>query len=248
MLSNMKLRRLWVLPALLLCLLLGVWFYFAPPPGGLLSRAAERRVSLERAPNTRELGGIPLRTGTFRKGMVYRSGALCFVTPSDSQALAALKIRTVLDFRTATEITRDGPDRPDLVTTSLPMRLRFLGAAGYASLPRDFSPQFRSVFSILSRSESYPVLYHCAVGKDRTGIVTALLLELLGADRPTIMDDYLQSARNSRRLFVRAGWLEGLFGAIDAPPGGIEAYLGSLGIDGGTRTAIRTLLIEPHAP
>ena len=211
----------------------------------------DRKVVLQGTHNTRELGGIPLGAkARFRPGMVYRSGALCYITPGDIETVQKLKMQTVLDFRNQREIAREGLDRESLRKSvpncvALPMdNSQGLGQTAYYYLIRENDAALRQTFQILARPQSYPVLYHCSAGKDRTGIVTALLLELLGASRADIMDDYLQSQRNSPRLIVNADWLQEVFKVVDAA-GGIEPFILHLGVSPQEISSIRTLLRQP---
>lgn len=93
------------------------------------------------------------------------------------------------------------------------------------------------------------VLYHCTVGKDRTGILSALILSLLGVDRATILRDYVATNRAARREANRKGllvalmtrsisvgkivrslflanphWLEHALNTIDEQYGGVQEY------------------------
>jgi protein-tyrosine phosphatase len=63
----------------------------------------------------------------------------------------------------------------------------------YSLLPREAIPRYRVLFSLLSDPDKTPILFHCSAGKDRTGLAAALILHALGADKETIMEDYLAS-------------------------------------------------------
>ena len=88
----------------------------------------------------------------------------------------------------------------------------------YAALPlfshlRDYcrwlderQPQIRTIMGLLARRQAAPVVYHCEAGKDRTGVVTALLLLLAGVPDLAIAADYTHTARNNfRRLELLHG-------------------------------------------
>lgn len=227
------------LACLSLCLLL-VPFLHRPD-------TRSRKLPLEGARNTRELGTIPVRGGQVRPGWVYRANSLEKLSDADVQILTRAGLRSVIDLRTRAVRTRH-PDRAELLKTLqhvylLPMEVH-TSAGGYRRLPEDYSTEFRQLFGIFARRENYPLLYHCTAGKDRTGIVSALLLELLGAERPQIMADYLASRDNGRQFHVRREWLEGLLMAVDGA-GGIDAYLERHGIAAPQREQIRRLLIVP---
>ncbi len=213
----------------------------------------ERAVLLQGTRNTRELGGLPVTGGTFREGMVYRSGALCFASVSDAQKLSGLGIRTVVELRLPSEIEKDGPDKPYLLE-KIPNTLHWamgnshgLGKQAYQSYMLENRPLFRDFFSLMAKEESYPVLYHCSAGKDRTGILTALLLESLGTPREVIMDDYIHSRRITEKLKVQEDWIQVVFDEVDEA-GGIDSYLDGIGVSALQRQAIRnTLVVEEES-
>lgn len=141
----------------------------------------------------------------------------------------------------------------------------------YARLP--FEPAhlevFGRYFEALAETDG-PVLIHCAAGKDRTGLLAALTHKLLGVDDEAILADYMltNSVRRmedwverfsallereyGRRpdpeavaafLRVHPDWLRAAFNAIEARPGGLEGYLGGLGVDDDRRRRIRARLL-----
>ena len=109
------------------------------------------------------------------------------------------------------------------------------------------------------------VVFHCQAGKDRTGIVAALLLDLVGVDRDDIATDYVESQRRLWPLYEERlasetldpeqdTWfkpiclpetIHGLLGHVDAKYGGTERYLASSGLTRADVTALRArLLVE----
>lgn len=212
-----------------------------------LSAPETRKVTLKGTRNTRELGGLPTAGGTFKQGMVYRSGALCFASRQDAEQLLGLKIQTLLELRLDSEIERDGPDKDYLtqgVSSNIhwPMKnSRGIGREAYVSYMEDNGPLFKDFFELLAKKESYPILYHCSAGKDRTGILTALLLEVLGTPREVIYDDYLHSRRITPKLKVEREWLDAVFEAVDSE-GGIEPFLSRLGVSKATLSSVKTRL------
>ncbi len=207
----------------------------------------QRKIPLQGATNTRELGDIPVRGGRVRAGWVYRSNALYTLTESDVERLKRADIRAVVDFRMEPDHSQKA-DRPDFVEGLdhvywLPMTLT-TSPSGYRTMPDKFPTQFRQLFEVFADEDNYPLIYHCAEGKDRTGIATALLLELLGADRQVILDDYMASQDNGPRFVVDAEWIKGSLAGVDAD-GGIENYLERRGVPRAQQEAIRQLLIVP---
>lgn len=209
--------------------------------------AAGRAVPLVGTHNTRDLGGLPTRGGTVRGHMVYRSGALCFIGSADVKTLQELHLHTIVDLRNPIEIQREGLDRAALLASvrrlSLPMsNSRGMGQEAYRYLLRENPGAIRTFFVTLADETSYPLLFHCSAGKDRTGILTALLLLSLGTPRDAITDDYLQSMRNSRGLEVHEQWLGEVYSAVDKA-GGIEPYLAKDGVTHETLERVRAHLI-----
>ena len=212
------------------------------------SHPDERNIKLKGTRNTRELGGIQVAGGHFTKGMVYRSGALCFASRADASKLHGLGIRTILELRLNQEIRKDGPDKPYL-TEKIPNRLHWpmgnshgLGREAYISYVAENRKLFRDFFKLLAKPANYPILFHCSAGKDRTGILTALLLESLGTPREIIMDDYIHSRRITPKLKVREDWIQVVFDAVDEA-GGIEPYLTQIGVTKSDLESIRSQLI-----
>lgn len=211
------------------------------------SNPESRKISLDGTRNARDLGGLPVASGFFPKNKVIRSGALCFASKKDAEKLLSMKLHTIIELRLDNEIKKDGPDKPYLtkgVTNLLhwPMAgSRGPGLAAYESYTEENGPLFRDFFALLAKPDSYPVLFHCSAGKDRTGILAALLLDFLGTPRTIIYDDYLHSMRITPALKVHKEWLDAVFERVDAA-GGIEAFLTKCGVTQEQKQAVRANL------
>lgn len=176
---------------------------------------AEQELRLEGGSNFRDLGGYASRDGRHvKKGLVYRSGSLAQLTDTDLDRLAALKLHTVYDFRSPSEV-KAAPDRlpPDSDIRSVPLpignpdfdveELRRRVMSGdidgielpdsYADLMLAHGDTYRTLFDNLLDPERIPGLFHCTAGKDRTGMGAALLLTALGVPRETVMQDFMAS-------------------------------------------------------
>jgi protein-tyrosine phosphatase len=131
----------------------------------------------------------------------------------------------------------------------------------------------RRVFDILLENEGGCVLYHCAAGKDRTGVVSALILSALGAERSVVLEDYLhtnayisESAAKTLAEVARAAgdsetaagvrgflvadraYLEGALSMIERKYGSMEKYLGErLGLTAGRLARLRDIYTEEQA-
>lgn len=212
------------------------------------SRPELRKVVLQGTRNTRELGGLPVQSGVLAPGKLYRSGALCFATVDDARKLLGMGIRTIIDLRMDSEIAKDGRDKAYL-TDGVPnlhhwamAGSRGPGLAAYESYMEECGPIFADFFQVLADPKAYPVLFHCSAGKDRTGILSALLLDLLGTPREIIYDDYLHSMRITPKLKVDREWLDAVFAAVDAE-GGTEPFLKARGVTDQQIGQVRQLLM-----
>ncbi len=175
--------------------------------------------------NFRDFGGYATQNGTrLKKGLLYRSGDLSKATPADLERLSALGIKTICDLRSEHERLVE-PDRfPDVEPVTffnIPMRpiidyharsLRRLFSLmfgrerrmdyvaeshkAYREYATEYRPQLKSLFQRISSPENLPVLIHCSAGKDRTGVVSSLIQQMLGVSPEAAMDDYLQTNDN----------------------------------------------------
>jgi protein-tyrosine phosphatase len=272
------------------------------PTAAPVSRAPEtatpdRVVPLQRGQNFRELGGY--RTGDGRRvrsGMIYRSGSMHWLTVDDFMALGQRGVRTVVDFRDSRERTSEPVEWPDAVSPLVLVSedpvtgnaeffgelmrpgmdgvgARALMARFYRDIPTRYAPHYRQLFTQLLADRG-ALIFNCSAGKDRTGIAAALLLNVLGVPRETVIEDYLLSnttfdpsiaathgaAEDPQMVFFRAlpqdvtgalmgvdrSYIESAFAAIEARPGGFEAYYrDELGLDAAAIQRLRTLYLEP---
>lgn len=171
----------------------------------------ERLLPLEGAYNVRDLGGYPAPGGkTVKWGKVFRSGDLSKLTSNDKQLLENIGIKTIVDFRSEQERTREPHRLPDSVEVLRNLTINagdmvalteFTREAGpelmikiNRMLTTDAQPQYREFFSLLSGQTHLPLLFNCSAGKDRTGFAAAMFLASLGVEREIIYNDYVLSA------------------------------------------------------
>ncbi|RTL66246.1 MAG: tyrosine-protein phosphatase [Pseudonocardiaceae bacterium] len=175
---------------------------------------------LDGAFNFRDLGGLRAGSGSLvRRGVLFRSDTLQALTPADvAQLTERLRLELIVDLRIGPEAVSEGrgpmaevpvsylnaPLR-DLPVSDLPpheQSLRF-----YIEHLESPTSVLSTVVRIVAAMAGRPVLLHCAAGKDRTGLVVALLLRLLGVDDEDIVADYLRSGLNTPRIKERfLGW------------------------------------------
>jgi len=180
-----------------------------------------RHLVLDGADNFRDLGGLPAADGRrVRPGLVYRSDTLQELTPGDVDLLVGrLGLTTIVDLRGPEEIEIEGRGllaKAPVAWLNLP-----IGAAGFdASTAKPDVPGYDltgfyhaclagSVPSVLRLLElladpgAHPVVFHCAAGKDRTGLAAAVTLGCLGVADEVVVADYEATNQRMDRVLER---------------------------------------------
>ena len=223
-----------------------------------------RRVEFEGAVNFRDVGGLRLSgSDVVRRGVLYRSDSLHGLTPADLDRLHdELGVRAVLDLRMDEERAQHGPSdghfRGDVEVVHRPLftamqphwaeaeswqteeqraerYLEFLecGPDVVVEIVRDIGARGRT-----------PAVVHCHSGRDRTGIVVALLLELLGVDRAVIGDDYAVTSRYITDWELSPQRMTLLLGLVDRRYGSVDALLREHGMTDADLAAFRAALVD----
>jgi protein-tyrosine phosphatase len=169
-----------------------------------LTEADGRRIELPGVLNLRDLGNYPAAGGrSVRWRALLRSDALHQLDGDGLASLAGLNLRTVLDLRTlpetmaapsmldglAARVTHVSILRGDL--RSLPLELEAI----YRYMVGECADAIAEAIKVLCAADALPGLVHCSAGKDRTGIVVALVLAVLGVPDEVIAADYALSSR-----------------------------------------------------
>ncbi len=149
--------------------------------------------------NLREVGGYPAADGgTVRWGTLFRSDALHRLDESGTAAIAALGLRTIVDLRTQMEV--DVAPSALAGVTAATTHISLL-TGDLQALPLELDAVYRYIIDacgktvgeaikLLCGPDAFPALVHCSAGKDRTGIVIALILAVLGVPDEVIAADY----------------------------------------------------------
>jgi len=175
-----------------------------------------RWLAWEGCRNARDLGGYRTMDGRMtRWGAITRSDTPSALTATGQAALVAYGIRAIIDLRRPDELNRSpnpfaAPNGHGIAYANLSLSdpEEAVTSVHYTSLTDDHTlvndyreklersaSRIAAIMSAIARATEGGVLIHCAAGKDRTGLVCALLLGLVGVDRETIAADYALSAR-----------------------------------------------------
>ena len=273
-----------------------LWLLANPVYSNTIS--SDQVIHLNGTTNTRDIGGyITGDMGTLRSGQIIRSDRLSRLTANDFQKLEEMGLKTVIDLRTRKEHDEsptvwegDNPPRffhfpvgdanNDWFRAQRKMfkKNRFTQRQslehmidGYRMIAEEGTTSYQKLMEVVLDESNWPVLIHCSAGKDRSGVAVALILEALGVDRETIMEEYLLTNEISRieeksvilskeskdlsrgsRFAAASAWLpivgvdakmlEAFYASVDEKYGSIDAFLTELGVDQDARSALSASL------
>jgi protein-tyrosine phosphatase len=262
------------------------------PTGAKNLMSSVRVLPLEGGRNFRDLGGYLTNDGRqVRWGMLYRSGSMARLTENDHAYLAKLGIKTVCDFRTteereaepnlwqqlakldywARDYSHSSGELGNVMKSGevSPEQAQAMMIGVYQRLPFEQALSYRELFCRLAAG-NLPLVFNCSAGKDRAGTAAALVLNALGVQRETIIEDYGLSDRvDFRRLFAASAsrtnralvslhpevvtaifnsdpaYLHAAFAAIESKHGSVDLYLREeLGVTADNLLSIRQRLLE----
>lgn len=191
-------------------------------PPRMANLAADRRLFWEGCHNVRDLGGMPTFQGRrTRFGAVVRADNPGALTERGATALREHGVATIIDLRNMTERIATGDASRRLAETSgiTYVHLPLLGSADrstlgllaacqttievYRVLLESCHRELGQVFTAISRAAPGGIVVHCQAGRDRTGLVAALLLAAAGVPSGVIAEDYRLSAPYLAPLYAR---------------------------------------------
>ncbi|WP_149084157.1 MULTISPECIES: tyrosine-protein phosphatase [Microbacterium] len=169
--------------------------------------------------NLRDLGGIAIDGGVLRAGLAIRTDDLAYVTAEVADELLAGGLTAIIDLRSPLEVavTGRGPlgehpvayhhlpliadvgasiDRDHPALTHEAMGLMYLRMVEGAA------PQLVTALNVIAHTPG-ATAFHCAAGRDRTGVLAAMLLLALGAADDDIVDDYARTGENMVAIMAR---------------------------------------------
>jgi protein-tyrosine phosphatase len=230
-----------------------------------MAQEAARHWRLPDTHNIRDLGGYARNTGGVTQWRrILRGEALHYLREESVAELAKLKLALVIDLRGPHEISMTPhpfANHPSVAYRNIVLfdalapiamgQTPFDMARRYCDALDSCGPQLAEVLRAIINAGNGIVLFHCTAGKDRTGIIAALLLSVAGVDRADIVEDYALTAEaeglidDLRKRAIKAGGqpehvdsvlasdaktMMAMLNHLDAAHGGIHAYLASIGL------------------
>jgi protein-tyrosine phosphatase len=184
----------------------------------------DRHLRFNSVVNFRDIGGYRGYSGkTVAWRRVFRSGEFRRITPEDIKRLIGeLGVTSIIDLRSELELANNGkgllpqtgikycnisfmPDGGDPEANA--QRFKEMTCMGefYIELARqkNYGKKIVEALEVIAEPGNHPLIFHCAVGKDRTGMLAAMLLHLLGVSDADIIQDYALSEPYMDELLVR---------------------------------------------
>jgi protein-tyrosine phosphatase len=243
----------------------------------------DRLIQVEGGFNVRDLGGYATSDGRVTNSRVLiRAGNLDKITPAAQQQLLDYGVKTIIDLRDEWEVQ----EFPNVFAQSKAVKYAHLPLIPsklsdeltpqtdqlttlhevYSTYLERCQPQIGAIFTAIAESES-TTIFHCYAGKDRTGIVAALILSAVGVTDSVIAEDYAETTPHIAHLMT--GWREyavksgqdmqrfernigaeaqtiiGMLAALRERYGGAASYLEICGVGKGQVGSLRSHLIQP---
>ena len=241
----------------------------------------DRLIALEGAVNFRDLGGYGTSDGLrTRWRVLFRADGLGELTEPDLAVMRELGIRTVVDLRSGHEVEQSRfnveahpvafhhfPFIDELPKVEEFERRPGLLGLQYKEMLDDAAPQIIGALEVLAAPDARPAVFHCTAGKDRTGLLSALVLSLLGVPEETVVADYALSGEAMARLRAKLilkypdgknaiadsdevfsahpSNMIGLFTHVRERYGSVADYASEVGVPDVVLSRLRQSLLEP---
>lgn len=206
-----------------------------------------KRVPFIHMNNCRDLGGYACENGGFfRYHRLYRSDAPCQMSDAEWEQVLDMGVRTVIDLRSLSEQQHMPYEVPKQITRiSVPLMREEIQLNNEASMQESALQAFsksmeESYYKIVKESpqklvsalkevaqglEKGAVLYHCSVGKDRTGILSAFIYLICGVDKMDIVADYQITETYLSQNPVIASLPDSIKGLTKSDPQTMKSFL-----------------------
>lgn len=247
-------------------------------------------LDLDGPANFRDLGGYPtLSGGETQRGRVFRSDSLSYLSERDLGLLRDEHgVRTVIDLRAGHEVADHGhgPLSAHVLQLHLPIMDQTREPAParrilrrppkfqtldqiYGFMLREYADRFGSVLRAIGAPGAAPVVFHCAAGKDRTGLVSMLLLGLCDVADELIVADFALTESRMPEIIARHGaraeatdrlpevagqqygaqpvTMHAVLTALRTEHGSVAGYVRGSGVDDAAIERLRALLLDPDA-
>jgi protein-tyrosine phosphatase len=226
--------------------------------------------------NARDLGGLPLKEGRVREGALIRSESLTRLDEGGADLLREAGVSRVLDLRRPGESPEHHPFADDEMYVNLPVEdpadpknITSTMGALYLDMLDARPDLFAAALTAIAEAPPGTVVVHCAAGKDRTGLVTALALSVAGAEPDVVAADYALTAERlapyldhelakvedprQRELFRRhtstpAEFMLDVLDHLEDRYGGVAGYLRAGGMSEEQLAALRERLVQRATP
>ncbi len=224
----------------------------------------ERHIQLEKINNARDLGGFETKDCNFTRINRYiRSSSLANASECDIESIKSLNVECIIDLRSDYEIEHQpNPFENDSQVSYYPVKLlqdvtlsllpddikNYSSVAGYYIFVIEANKQqFKEIFTLFHKNSYHTILFHCSAGKDRTGIISALLLHLAGCHNEDIVKDYCMSDEYNQEminnlstvmeedkkpfLYAKMEYIDEFIEYLEETYGSAKGYLLSCGLD-----------------
>ncbi len=175
-----------------------------------------RNLFIDGVSNVRDIGGYDsylVENGKIRQGLFFRGAQLDDITIDGIKELLNLGIRYEIDIRNSEDMVSPFKDN-----TTYPINYIGIEIRNETSKERffEFNDEYKTIFTIIESAEEHPVYLHCQAGADRTGLMSSILLALLGANYEDIAKDFLftnfsnYGSREIETRFSFSWWMDEL--------------------------------------